>query len=186
MKKIIFAALLSGATLIAAPAANAATPLTVTYAGTLFGTNNGPFGPAPVVFTGETTLEDAADGQFSFSSFTALFNNTTFTFANASAAFSSATQLNLFSGATQITAFQFTGNTNFAADGTQYSVNLLEGNAFEVAGIGTATIRGGVGAVSGVVAAVPEPGTWAMMFVGFGMMGAAMRYRRRSTTTVYA
>ena len=36
------------------------------------------------------------------------------------------------------------------------------------------------------VAAVPEPATWAMMLVGFGMMGASMRYRRRSTTTVYA
>ena len=36
------------------------------------------------------------------------------------------------------------------------------------------------------VAAVPEPATWAMMLVGFGMMGAAMRYRRRATTTVYA
>jgi hypothetical protein len=36
------------------------------------------------------------------------------------------------------------------------------------------------------VAAVPEPATWAMMLVGFGMMGASMRYRRRSTKAVYA
>ncbi len=35
-------------------------------------------------------------------------------------------------------------------------------------------------------AAVPEPATWAMMLVGFGMMGATMRYRRRSTKAVYA
>ena len=35
-------------------------------------------------------------------------------------------------------------------------------------------------------AAVPEPATWAMMLVGFGMMGASMRYRRRSTKAVYA
>jgi hypothetical protein len=35
-------------------------------------------------------------------------------------------------------------------------------------------------------AAVPEPATWAMMLVGFGMMGAAMRYRRRSVSTRYA
>ena len=40
--------------------------------------------------------------------------------------------------------------------------------------------------ISAVAAAVPEPATWAMMLVGFGMMGATMRYRRRSTTTVYA
>lgn len=37
-----------------------------------------------------------------------------------------------------------------------------------------------------VTSAVPEPTTWAMMLVGFGMMGAGLRYRRRSTTTVYA
>jgi hypothetical protein len=34
--------------------------------------------------------------------------------------------------------------------------------------------------------AVPEPATWAMMLVGFGMVGSAMRYRRRSTKVVYA
>lgn len=35
-------------------------------------------------------------------------------------------------------------------------------------------------------AAVPEPATWAMMLLGFGLMGAAMRYRRRSMSTIYA
>ncbi|HEX8421027.1 MAG TPA: PEPxxWA-CTERM sorting domain-containing protein [Sphingomonas sp.] len=40
--------------------------------------------------------------------------------------------------------------------------------------------------VDNVVFAVPEPTTWAMMFVGFGMMGASMRYRRRSTKFVTA
>lgn len=34
--------------------------------------------------------------------------------------------------------------------------------------------------------AVPEPATWAMMLVGFGMIGATARYRRRSITTTYA
>jgi len=37
-----------------------------------------------------------------------------------------------------------------------------------------------------VAGAVPEPATWAMMLVGFGMMGASMRYRRRSTKAVLA
>ncbi len=35
------------------------------------------------------------------------------------------------------------------------------------------------------VAAVPEPATWAMMLVGFGMIGAASRYRRRRTAITY-
>ena len=33
-------------------------------------------------------------------------------------------------------------------------------------------------------AAVPEPGTWAMMLLGFGAMGAAMRSRRKQKITV--
>ena len=33
-------------------------------------------------------------------------------------------------------------------------------------------------------AAVPEPGTWAMMLLGFGAMGAAMRSRRKQKVTV--
>ena len=36
------------------------------------------------------------------------------------------------------------------------------------------------------VAAVPEPATWAMMLVGFAMVGAASRYRRRNTSFTYA
>jgi hypothetical protein len=32
------------------------------------------------------------------------------------------------------------------------------------------------------VSAVPEPGTWAMMLVGFAMLGVSMR-RRRSVST---
>ena len=34
--------------------------------------------------------------------------------------------------------------------------------------------------------AVPEPATWAMMLVGFGMMAASLRYVRRTTKVVYA
>ncbi|RYF19740.1 MAG: PEP-CTERM sorting domain-containing protein [Oxalobacteraceae bacterium] len=33
--------------------------------------------------------------------------------------------------------------------------------------------------------AVPEPSTWIMMLVGFGFVGAAMRYRRANTKVVY-
>ena len=48
-------------------------------------------------------------------------------------------------------------------------------DAFKLAGVNVSTI-----------AAVPEPATWAMMLVGFAMVGAAARYRRRSTAAVYA
>lgn len=35
-------------------------------------------------------------------------------------------------------------------------------------------------------AAVPEVATWAMMLMGFGMMGAGLRYSRRSSKVAYA
>ncbi len=34
--------------------------------------------------------------------------------------------------------------------------------------------------------AVPEPATWAMMLVGFGMMGGTLRYRRRSMKVAHS
>ncbi|RYD20158.1 MAG: PEP-CTERM sorting domain-containing protein, partial [Lysobacteraceae bacterium] len=37
-----------------------------------------------------------------------------------------------------------------------------------------------------VVFAVPEPATWALMLLGFGMVGAATRYRRRASRIAYA
>jgi hypothetical protein len=46
-----------------------------------------------------------------------------------------------------------------------------------------------VGAGSGtgtVTAAVPEPGTWAMMLLGFGAIGVAMRRRRSSHISQFA
>lgn len=38
----------------------------------------------------------------------------------------------------------------------------------------------------GVVAAVPEPSTWGMMLLGFGVIGASLRRRRRVTTFAQA
>lgn len=38
--------------------------------------------------------------------------------------------------------------------------------------------------VSPFASAVPEPATWATMLLGFGLMGAAMRYRRRPKVSV--
>ena len=50
--------------------------------------------------------------------------------------------------------------------------------AFNTNGSGVADLR--QVRVGGVAAAVPEPGTWALMLLGFGAVGVSMR-RRRST-----
>lgn len=36
------------------------------------------------------------------------------------------------------------------------------------------------------VAAVPEPAAWAMLIMGFGLVGGAMRYRKRATKVSFA
>ncbi len=41
--------------------------------------------------------------------------------------------------------------------------------------------NGTTGNVAGGVLAVPEPATWALMILGFGMLGSGLRLRRRET-----
>ncbi len=41
------------------------------------------------------------------------------------------------------------------------------------------------GTAAGNPGAVPEPATWAMMLLGFGLMGGALRYGRRKTTVAF-
>ncbi len=66
--------------------------------------------------------------------------------------------------------------------GTLVAPTLLTGNftLFSNNSLSTA-----LGTLS-VTSAVPEPATWAMMLVGFGMVGATARYRRRATKVAYA
>ncbi|WP_445192238.1 PEPxxWA-CTERM sorting domain-containing protein [Sphingomonas sp. Tas61C01] len=75
-------------------------------------------------------------------------------------------------------------DTANAFDDGVYSVNsVFDGSATS----GFANTAAAITQFTGTsVAAVPEPATWSMMLVGFGMMGAAVRYRRRSTKTAYA
>lgn len=50
---------------------------------------------------------------------------------------------------------------------------------------GTTIAAGSPGTLS-VSAAVAEPATWAMVFAGFGLIGGAMRSRRRQTKVSFA
>ena len=94
-----------------------------------------------------------------------------------------------------ITMYSRGGSTQYATSlDTPFSIAVASdsenGGYFET-GRGTgghtygqlsiATITGGP-----VVSAVPEPVTWAMMLVGFGAIGASMRYGRRKSSVSYA
>lgn len=187
MRKVL-AALVSSAALIAIPiTANAATDLAVSYDGSVVGLNGiFPFAGS-LTLTGHTTLEDALDGSFAFSSFTGLFNNTnSYTLSNVTASFNGLNQLELFTNGTRFTSFQFVDLPNFVANGTNFPVVLLPGQPFTVSpNVGPVQYLTGVGSVSGrtATAPVPEPATWALMLLGFGFIGAALRRRRQQASS---
>jgi hypothetical protein len=71
--------------------------------------------------------------------------------------------------------FGFTSDAPFAA----ISINHVSRATNDVFGMDNLI-------VSTEVAAVPEPATWGLMVLGFGMMAASMRYRRRHAKAVCA
>lgn len=114
-----------------------------------------------------------------------------------------------FGSGTVTTSANFVGSANdldftsVLINGVAADLTSAGGGVFEsayknmipiVAGqLNTITVTGfsrGNGAYGGqasfIPSAVPEPATWAMMLVGFAMLGAASRYRRRSQAVVYA
>ena len=69
----------------------------------------------------------------------------------------------------------------------QNNISIIAGqlNTLTVSGIS----RGGGaygGQLSFIPSAVPETATWIMMLMGFGMVGAGVRYRRRNTAVSFA
>lgn len=168
---------LAALALATAPAAQAATTVTLGYEGTVSGQNQGSTFNDATTFIGVTTLEDIEDDlSFSFSSFEILFNGTLYTLANASASVG-AGGLDLFTDGTLVTTFAIAGAPSFDGVSISAPVSLLEGDVFTATpDIGGVLITGGAG-VATLAVAVPEPGTWAMLLIGFGALGAAMRRR---------
>lgn len=162
--------------------AMAATPLTVTYDGSVTGTNSAAAGgfSGSATIVGLTDLEDASDGQFNFSNLTALFQGQTFTLENASGVVGLNT-FSIFTNGNLFASFNI-GDTSRLATGEAISAIITGGEPFRaIPDTGLLQLTGGTGTIRGdvsVAAAVPEPGTWLLMLVGFGAVGASMRRRR--------
>lgn len=76
---------------------------------------------------------------------------------------------------TQAQEFAGTGTAFSAASGFREGTNTLVFNTFN--GFGNEGNAAGL-LVSGTVTAVPEPGTWLLLLLGFGAIGMAMRSRQ--------
>lgn len=84
----------------------------------------------------------------------------------------------------------FTGEQIFSAgEGSERRVTFSTTGDTQIFGVSFAN-NSGKGSFEfdnvALTAAVPEPATWAMMLVGFGMIGAVSRYRRRHSAVTYA
>ena len=70
----------------------------------------------------------------------------------------------------------FASNSAASIDRLVFNLSSTNGTSYNVDNI----------VVNGIAAAVPEPATWAMMLVGFGLAGSAMRRRKTIGRISYA
>ena len=115
--------------------------------------------------------------QVSYNNIMGTFGGTTQT---ASIGFGSNIFAQLNVGGTTLGFTQYGGPDLFTLSGMTPVFNVGTFNLSSITS-GPAQIR-----ISAVAGAVPEPAAWAMMLMGFGLMGAALRYRRNKPVVQFA
>jgi len=183
MKRFILAAAASAAAIVAAAPASA-----VTYVSNL-GTVSVPpdafFTPSLLVSTG--TVD--AYYNFTLASDFAV-NGASFTSTNPNAV--SFTSVGVYSGtATGASAgtptgtrFAFNGlqETNSFGNGIGFAPVLLQAGSYTIYLSGNAATTNTIGS-SIRFSAIPEPATWGLMLLGFGMVGFGLRARKQARVT---
>jgi hypothetical protein len=190
------ALMLAGSMTIAASPAVAT--ITV-YSANLSGANENPANASPATGFAIVTIDDVLDTMRVQEFFSGLLGTTTASHIHCCAPEGTnvgvATQLPSFAGfptgvtsGTYDNTFDMTLTSSFGASflaangGTVDSAfaaliaGLDAGNAY--LNIHTSMFPGGE--IRGQLAAVPEPSTWMLLLGGFGLMGLALRWRRRS------
>lgn len=182
MKKLFAAALLGASVLASAPAAAATfiiAPGTFTVPPGGFGNFGNGFLAETPSFTDYYNFALAASGPASASSGlqSVTLSGTGVTFSAVSLWSGSVVGDVVSVGATKIADFTLSGG-GLSADLTDQA--LATGDFFiQVSGAAGAT-RNYTGNLVVAPGAVPEPATWGLMILGFGLVGSAMRNRRRA------
>jgi hypothetical protein len=88
-----------------------------------------------------------------------------------------------------LTSIPFTNGNNFlglrVTDGGQDYYGFLFTTDARLNSYGfETTANTGITATESVASVIPEPATWGMMIIGFGLVGASMRRRRQSSISV--
>ena len=173
MKKLLVGAALAVSMLAAAPAANAATYVTL------------PAAASDGSLTGSFSKENVGFGAFS--------HEYTFNFPASgwASTYVSSIKARLESTNIDFTSISLNGNP-FTIENGNFDIGYLE-DLFvgtELQSLVINGVSGGNGSYSVDVAfspsAVPEPATWAMMIIGFTGAGVAIRRRRRDSSVAFA
>ena len=88
----------------------------------------------------------------------------------------------LFTGPIAGLNYEFGSDQQFATIGGPVTLRIAQAFNYSVAG-GSAYGANRLGTVNLVAGAVPEPATWAMLILGFGVVGFAMRRRPSAVRT---
>ena len=164
------------------------TPVSINYTGNITGVNTTYSLPydVPVQFTGFSTAEDFASGDVTITNFSAIYGSDVNNYGTGLATFNGSL-LNIVAGLPgnliNITFNISPVQRSDTAFNTDYHATL---SGFSTGAFGNATITGGSGTLRGFLPAVPEPATWAMMLLGFAVVGTAIRRQRPKTLLKFA
>jgi opacity protein-like surface antigen len=189
MKKTLMAAALA-ATALTATSASAAELVNFTIDTEISGSNV-PGSPTTAAITGQFDYDAVlAQSPTAVSNFSVLIGGVSFANfpAGVSATLSNFTGatglLNFTSGASTIFSFNLAGLVSANGRPPAFGTTVSNASSFTYGDGTPITINAGSVGTLDAVAAVPEPATWAMMMLGFGMVGFGLRRRSNVKTTV--